>query len=34
VVTDNYMKLRTGPGRARNEFLQVRVLSPHVAVVV
>jgi threonylcarbamoyladenosine tRNA methylthiotransferase MtaB len=34
VVTDNYLKLRIEPGRARNEFLQVRVLSPNAAVVV
>ena len=25
VVTDNYLKLRIEPGRARNEWIQVRV---------
>jgi threonylcarbamoyladenosine tRNA methylthiotransferase MtaB len=34
VVTDNYLKLRIAPGRARNELLHVRVLSPHDAVAV
>jgi threonylcarbamoyladenosine tRNA methylthiotransferase MtaB len=29
VVTDNYMKLRVGPGRRRNEWVRVRVLSDH-----
>ncbi len=28
VVTDNYLKLRIPPGRARNEHVRVRVLSP------
>jgi len=27
VVTDNYLKLRIGPGRARNEWVRVRVAS-------
>jgi threonylcarbamoyladenosine tRNA methylthiotransferase MtaB len=29
VVTDNYMKLRVAPGRARNEWIRVRVTSDH-----
>ena len=29
VVTDNYMKLRVGPGRCRNEWVRVRVVSDH-----
>jgi threonylcarbamoyladenosine tRNA methylthiotransferase MtaB len=29
VVTDNYMKLRVGPGRRRNEWVRVRVVSDH-----
>jgi threonylcarbamoyladenosine tRNA methylthiotransferase MtaB len=29
VVTDNYMKLRVGPGRSRNEWVRVRVVSDH-----
>jgi threonylcarbamoyladenosine tRNA methylthiotransferase MtaB len=29
VVTDNYMKLRIGPGRCRNEWVRVRVVSDH-----
>ena len=27
VVTDNYLKLRVGPGRCRNEWVRVRVVS-------
>jgi tRNA A37 methylthiotransferase MiaB len=29
VVTDNYLKLRVPPGRARNEWVRVRVMSHH-----
>jgi threonylcarbamoyladenosine tRNA methylthiotransferase MtaB len=29
VVTDNYLKLRVAPGRARNEWVRVRVTSHH-----
>jgi tRNA A37 methylthiotransferase MiaB len=29
VVTDNYLKLRVGPGRCRNEWVRVRVVSDH-----
>jgi threonylcarbamoyladenosine tRNA methylthiotransferase MtaB len=29
VVTDNYLKLRIPPGRARNELVRVRMLSSH-----
>jgi threonylcarbamoyladenosine tRNA methylthiotransferase MtaB len=29
VVTDNYMKLRVAPGRRRNEWVRVRVVSDH-----
>jgi threonylcarbamoyladenosine tRNA methylthiotransferase MtaB len=29
VVTDNYLKLRVAPGRVRNEWIRVRVLSEH-----
>jgi threonylcarbamoyladenosine tRNA methylthiotransferase MtaB len=29
VVTDNYLKLRIGPGRCRNEWVRVRVVSDH-----
>jgi threonylcarbamoyladenosine tRNA methylthiotransferase MtaB len=29
VVTDNYLKLRVGPGRRRNEWVRVRVVSDH-----
>jgi len=34
VVTDNYLKLGIAPGRARNEFVRVRVLPSHQAEVV
>jgi tRNA A37 methylthiotransferase MiaB len=27
VVTDNYLKLRVSPGRARNEWVRVRIKS-------
>ena len=29
VVTGNYLKLRIPPGRVRNEWVQVRVVSHH-----
>jgi threonylcarbamoyladenosine tRNA methylthiotransferase MtaB len=29
VLTDNYLKLRVGPGRRRNEWVRVRVASDH-----
>jgi hypothetical protein len=29
VVTGNYLKLRIPPGRGRNEWVQVRVVSRH-----
>jgi hypothetical protein len=29
VVTGNYLKLRIPPGRQRNEWVEVRVLSEH-----
>jgi threonylcarbamoyladenosine tRNA methylthiotransferase MtaB len=29
VVTDNYLKLRVPPGRARNEWVRVRIMSHH-----
>lgn len=29
VVTDNYLKLRVAPGRRRNEWVRVRVMSQH-----
>jgi threonylcarbamoyladenosine tRNA methylthiotransferase MtaB len=29
VVTDNYLKLRVGPGRKRNQWVRVRVVSDH-----
>jgi threonylcarbamoyladenosine tRNA methylthiotransferase MtaB len=28
-VTDNYLKLRVPPGRARNEWVRVRIMSHH-----